>query len=289
MNDTTQKATIPLSFEAIGTHWQIDLYENVADIEKKIHDRIDVFDKNYSRFRKDSLVYEMSQRAGEYTLQDDAKRMLDMYELLYKVTGGAFTPLIGDTLASAGYDAEYSLVPKSVTKPLSWEESIDYSFPKLTIKKPTMLDFGGLGKGYLIDIIATLLIENGCNEFTIDAGGDMYAHNHDIVVGLEHPENNKQVVGTITVHNQSICGSSGSRRAWADYHHIINPNTLTSPRHILSSWTVAKTTLVADAMATCLFLVDSATLKAHFDFEFVTVADDLQITKSEKWAGELFT
>lgn len=289
MNDTTQKATIPLSFEAIGTHWQIDLYENVADIEKKIHDRIDVFDKNYSRFRKDSLVYEMSQRAGEYTLQDDAKRMLDMYELLYKVTGGAFTPLIGDTLASAGYDAEYSLVPKSVTKPLSWEESIDYSFPKLTIKKPTMLDFGGLGKGYLIDIIATLLIENGCNEFTIDAGGDMYAHNHDIVVGLEHPKNNKQVVGTVTVHNQSICGSSGSRRAWADYHHIINPNTLTSPRHILSSWTVAKTTLVADAMATCLFLVDSATLKAHFDFEFVTVADDLQITKSEKWAGELFT
>lgn len=289
MNDTTQKATIPLSFEAIGTHWQIDLYENVADIEKKIHDRIDVFDKNYSRFRKDSLVYEMSQRAGEYTLQDDAKRMLDMYELLYKVTGGAFTPLIGDTLASAGYDAEYSLVPKSVTKPLSWEESIDYSFPKLTIKKPTMLDFGGLGKGYLIDIIATLLIENGCNEFTIDAGGDMYAHNHDIVVGLEHPKNNKQVVGTVTVHNQSICGSSGSRRAWADYHHIINPNTLTSPRHILSSWTVAKTTLVADAMATCLFLVDSATLKAHFDFEFVTVADGLQITKSEKWAGELFT
>ena len=231
----------------------------------------------------------MSQRAGEYTLPDDAKRMLDMYELLYKVTDGAFTPLIGDTLASAGYDAEYSLVPKSVTKPLSWEESIDYSFPKLTIKKPTMLDFGGLGKGYLIDIIATLLIENGCNEFTIDAGGDMYAHNHDIVVGLEHPENNKQVVGTITVHNQSICGSSGSRRAWADYHHIINPNTLTSPRHILSSWTVAKTTLVADAMATCLFLVDSATLKAHFDFEFVTVADDLQMTKSEKWAGELFT
>jgi thiamine biosynthesis lipoprotein len=57
------------NFEAIGTKWHIDIYEKLDKTEKsklfsKIKDRIDLFDKAYSRFRADSLVTKMSLPAG---------------------------------------------------------------------------------------------------------------------------------------------------------------------------------------------------------------------------------
>ncbi len=280
------------SFEAIGTHWEIEIQDetrNFGELEKKVKDRIGIFDKNYSRFREDSLVFEMSRNVGTYTLPDDAKPMLDLYEKLYKITDGAFTPLIGDTLVSAGYDASYSLVTGEMKKTKSWEESLVYSFPNMTILKPTMLDFGGLGKGYLIDIVSEILKNEGIGSFTVDAGGDIYTFGNELIVGLEHPENNKQVIGTIKINNESICGSAGSRRAWGDFHHIINPHTLASPKHILGSWATAQSTLLADAMATCLFLTDSDTLKKNFDFEFLTVSESYRINKSENFKAEIFT
>ncbi len=281
------------SFEAIGTTWAIDIDDRLDEVSAQalqtaIRERIATFDADYSRFRDDSLVAAMNAKAGEYILPADAKPMFDLYETLYKVTDGAFTPLIGDTLIQAGYDSDYSLTPKNVTQPLAWEEALDYSFPKLTIKKPTMLDLGGLGKGYLIDIVATLIAQHGVQMFTVDAGGDMYIHGRHEVVGLEHPLDKSKVIGTIAVESGSLCGSSGSRRAWANYHHIIDARTQTSPRHILATWTTADTTLVADAMATCLFFVDSATLLAHFQFDYLILYDDLSIEKSEHFNAVLF-
>lgn len=283
-----------ISFEAIGTSWRIDINDALAKnateaIEEKIKKRIDVFDRDYSRFRNDSLVYSMSKKAGTYTLPQDAKPIFDLYQQLYKITNGAFTPLIGDTLIQAGYDANYSLISGILTKPLSWEEAMVYDFPTLTILKPTMLDLGGLGKGYLVDIVAGLLHEENILSFTVDAGGDMYTFGNKMTIGLEHPLDHKKVIGTIEINNESICGSSGSRRAWGDFHHIIDPRTLKSPKDIIASWAIAKTTLVADAMATCLFLVSGATLKAQFDFEYVVIEKNLSAEKSSGFTGTLFT
>ncbi|MEN9582433.1 MAG: hypothetical protein RL641_387 [Candidatus Parcubacteria bacterium] len=285
--------TKSFSFDAIGTMWQINIEIEkditLTELEKKIADRISIFDKDYSRFRNDSLVFAMSQKIGMYDLPKDAKPMFDLYKKLYKITDGAFTPLIGDTLIDAGYDANYSLKPGVVKAPYSWQEAIEYDYPSLKIKKPTMLDLGGLGKGYLVDIISDLIKSESLNSFTIDAGGDIYTHNREITIGLQHPEQKDEVIGSIKINNTSLCGSAGSYRTWADYHHIINPHTLHSPKHILATWVKASSTLVADAMATCLFLVDSATLRAYFDFEFLLVADDFSVEKSDNFKADIFT
>src|SRR3989344_327423 len=95
-------------FEAIGTHWQIDLFNSITEdaqqkIIEKIQARTEVFDRAYSRFRADSLVTEMSLRAGEYTLPPDAKPLFDLYKELYDRLSGVFTPLIGQALVDAGY------------------------------------------------------------------------------------------------------------------------------------------------------------------------------------------
>jgi thiamine biosynthesis lipoprotein len=283
------------NFEAIGTTWQIDLYNTLSPEEEInilacIKERIAVFDHAYSRFRNDSIVTQMSQQAGVYTLPEDAQLMLSVYSDLYTRTQGLFTPLVGNLLSDAGYDAQYSLrQKKELQVPPSWDEALEYHHPTLLIKKPVLLDFGAGGKGYLVDLVGQVLETNGILAYCIDAGGDMLHKNTtSLSVGLENPENTNEVFGVYAIANGSICGSAGNRRAWGTFTHIMNPHTKTSPRDILAVWVVAQTALVADALTTCLFFVDAQTLVSAYTFEYLLVRSDYSIERSAGFFGELF-
>lgn len=282
-----------LAFEAIGTHWVIDCFSAPISQQKIlsiISKRIEEFDKTYSRFRKDSLVWKISEKKGEYEFPQDAKDLFSLYQKLELVTNGAFTLLIGKTLDEAGYDSDYSLKPAKITKLPKSSEIYSFDYPILTVRIPFILDFGGLGKGYLIDIIANLLLENGINIFTIDGGGDIYYKNDEksLSVGLEHPGNFKQVIGIAKIKNQSIAASSGNRRAWDRFHHIINANSLKSPDEILATWVIAKNAVTADGLATCLFFVSQEKLLKYFDFEYLILNPDYTYKKSKNFPAELF-
>ena len=142
-----------LAFEAIGTRWSITVEHNLApavwqDVEQRLHARIDEFDMAYSRFRADSLVTQMSKRAGTYDLPADGYKLLAFYEKLYKLSNGRITPLIGQVVSDAGYDAEYSLQSKSLQQPPAWDDVISYTEQSITLAQPAILDFGAAGKGY---------------------------------------------------------------------------------------------------------------------------------------------
>ncbi len=293
---TRQKFNGQFVFEAIGTHWVIDIFDKpqqpLSDLQKAITDRIGQFDLAYSRFRPDSLITKMSHEAGDHSLPDDAAALINFYQEMYLVTDGAVTPLIGKVVSDAGYDAKYSLIPTKLEKPPVWEEVISFDAPVLSLKQPALLDFGAAGKGYLVDIISELLEQKGIKEYCVDAGGDMRQNSpagQSLRVGLEHPDNPKQVIGIVELANQSLCGSAGNRRKWANFHHIIDPNSLSSPTHIKAVWTVADSTLLADGMSTCLFFTDPEKLLTHFGFEYVIVYQDGSAAISSNFPGELFT
>ncbi len=289
---------MPKSFEfdAIGTSWKIDILDEVSEqeasfLQKSIQDRIKIFDKNYSRFREDSLVSEMSRKAGTYTLPDDAKPLMDIYKKMYDMTGGMLTPLIGSLMVQAGYDANYSLRPKELHHPVKWEDTLEYNFPNLTLKHPALLDFGALGKGYAIDIVSNILRAKNIQSFTVDAGQDIFycnTKNTALRVGLENPNNFEQVIGVAEIYNQSICGSSGSRRKWATFHHIMHPFALESVRNIVATWAIAPTALEADALASALFFVPGTFLKTEYNFEYVILYSNFSVDKSDAFPGELF-
>ena len=282
-----------LRFEAIGTKWTIECWNSplsesaVFSLVKK---QIEIFDKTYSRFRSDSLVWKISQKEGEYIFPEDSKTFFDLYEKLYKITEGSFTLLIGNTLDEAGYDPDYGLVPKQLNKIPKPNELFSFVFPKLKIKKPYILDFGGLGKGYLIDILTELLIQNNINSFVIEAGGDIrcLGLSKKLSVGLENPLDPSQALGVIRLLNESICASGGNKRKWANYHHIIDANRLSSPDKILATWVIAGEAIIADAVSTCLFLTSPEKLKENFNFEYLILYPDFSIDKSANFSAELF-
>jgi len=288
------KVTAVFDFEAIGTTWRIEIYDENGAPEgmlSKIQERIGAFDKNYSRFRGDSLVSQMAREGGTYQLPADAEPLFSLYQNFYKLSEGAFTPLVGQLLVEAGYDATYSLQPKQLNKVPTWEEVLDYHFTTVTLKKSALLDFGAAGKGYIIDIIGALLQANNVNCFCINAGGDiLYKTQTDepLKIALEHPGNPKQAIGIATIKNQSICGSAINRRSWKNFNHVMNPKTLKSQENLLATWAIAETSMLADAIATCLFFVPSKKIAQEYNFEYLLVFPDYSIEKSANFPAELF-
>jgi thiamine biosynthesis lipoprotein len=295
LNNTNQSTY--LKFEAIGTHWVIEINEKISksaltDLSKKINNRIAVYDKNYSRFRSDSLVMSMFKKSGDYKLPEDAKPLFDLYQQLYVISDGIITPLIGQLISEAGYDANYSFKTKDLHSVPTWEDSIEYKYPDLSIKQPVLLDIGAAGKGYLVDIVASIIAEAGVKEFLVNAGGDIIQKtksNKSASIGLEHPLNFDEVIGVANLKNQSICGSAGNRRSWGDFHHIINPKTKSSPKHILAVWVIADSTLLADGLATTLFFIDADVLHKHYSFEYALINNDLSLEYSNNFPADFFS
>ena len=285
------------TFEAIGTHWTLDILDQVsetdlAELLKVIHERIEQFDVTYSRFRNDSLITKMSQTSGVYTLPEDALPLFDLYSKLYGLSAGKFTPLIGNTLEQAGYDANYSLESSSeVSKPKSWEEVMKLDYPRLEIIEPCMIDLGAAGKGYLVDLVSELIASHGIKNFCVDAGGDIVQRSlagEVLEVALENPNDTSQAIGVARISNQSLCGSAGNRRKWGEYTHIINPETLKSSENIAAVWVVAKTGLVADGLTTALYFDDPQIFESDFSFEYLIMYTDSSIAKSAGFPADLF-
>lgn len=279
-------------FEAIGTHWTIDIPESADTSENqlraKIFKRIEQFDKNYSRFREDSLISKISRAAGTYQLPEDAQPLLDLYKQLYELSDELFTPLIGKTLEQAGYDKNYSLIPTELTQPPKWEEALEYQFPILKTELPVLLDFGAAGKGYLIDLVSELLKAEGVTSFTIDAGGDILHHGNEINIGLEDPENELQAIGVVKISEGSIAGSSGSRRKWAEFHHIIDPTALKPVEDMIAVWVTSSSAMIADGLATALYLNPQPEKYQQFEYEYLIVFKDRSFKKSNNFSAELF-
>ena len=283
------------SFEAIGTHWQIDFASQLSpatqhQILTQLQQRIHQFDQDYSRFRNDSLIMKLNTKAGRWKMPPDFGPLFSLYHQLYPLTTGKFTPLIGQALVDAGYDAQYTFKPHSQLKPPPNFEALQWNSPYLILSQPVLLDFGAAGKGYLIDLVAQVLKDYQITHFTIDAGGDiLHTSPTPLRIGLENPQNFDQALGVVTLSpNRSLAGSAGSRRKWGNYHHILDPETLTSPTNILATWVIADSALRADALATCLFFTSPTILQSTFDFEYLMLYPDFSITRSKNFPGELF-
>lgn len=283
-------------FMAIGTHWVVDVYDAPKNCSEKevfriITERIDRYDRSYSRFRSDSVVHKMAKSEGTYTLPRDSQKLFAVYDSLYKQTQGKVSPLVGQIMADAGYDHTYSLKPQTLTQPPPWEAVLTYSKNKVTVEHPTILDFGAAGKGQLIDLVGAELKKMKITNFCIDAGSDIlhhYSTGKPLRIGLEDPRHTNRVIGIASLANASLCASAANRRAWKDYHHIIDPHLLASPRHILASWVVSDETIWADALATSLFLADARELKACHYFEYAVLFADYSLEKSLHFPAEFF-
>ncbi len=282
-------------FESMGTVWKISIWQSFdfsfgEKLKRKITSEAQIFDETYSRFKRDSFTSKLSRKTGIQKVPHDFVQMLNLYIKLYHLSAGKFTPLVGTTLADMGYDEDYSLVKKAHLHPVPKLTKIIHILDSthIQIDAPVLFDFGAIGKGYFVDKIKNILLVENVKQFLVDGSGDIYYQgDKPIRAGLEHPADPTKVIGIAEMFGGAMCASGSNRRSWGDYHHIIDPDSLTSPKEIIATWVTADTTALADGLATALFLSPPNLFENAFRFEYLLLNKDMRVKRSKGFDVEL--
>lgn len=279
-------------FDGIGTRWEISTPDRMGDgQQRRLLDIVEEYDAAWSRFRSDSRVAAAARQPGCYELPESAAELGRLFQTLYRLSGGAMTPLIGGSLEQLGYDAAYSLRPRGAAlPPPRWEDVLEWDGALLSTSAPAVIDIGAAGKGQLVDLLSAELTAQGLGCFFIDASGDMLNSGPEpVVIGLEHPYDPAQAIGTFELGPGALCASASNRRAWGDgLHHVLDGLTGAPVQTTVATWAASSSAMVADALATALFLVPGDQLSEHFDFSWLKIFSDGSAEYSANFEGVLF-
>ncbi len=247
-------------FDAIGTHWWIEIVSRQqfsAHLKKTIDNTAEQFNQRYSRFREDSLVSELFRTKRLSNPPAEMVRMLEFAKEMHAVSEGAFDSTVGNTLHRFGYGKRS--IARSVNLDHFWDEIV-ITPAEIILPEYVMLDFGGFGKGWLIDQLVRDMKLAGIREFIVNGGGDLYVQAKEpILFKLEDPYDTTTSIGNIKIQQGALAGSNTLKRTWEDSgkikHHIIDPHQQdSSDTGVVASYVAASSATIADTMATILIL-----------------------------------
>lgn len=286
------------SFSALGTEWSLLIDESVfpETHQKAILEAVAVFENRFSRFLPGSEVNQFRDAsAGTYQISREFALLLTRADRLRTLTGGVYNPAVGGLLERTGYDQKYRLQADD-------QAISEYQLPTwsltgemLTLSGGVVFDFGGIGKGYCIDMVATLLGKCGYEYFLVEGGGDMYGTKKKdgsaYKIALEWPGRPDTVFGVVELKYQGIAVSDTAKRRWGGWHHIIDPTTKKPIESVVGATAVAPTAFAADCMTSGLFLSDPgkySALAEDLGARFVVFRKNDMVQASPDWQGELF-
>lgn len=233
------------------------------------------FEARFSRFKEESELSRFNERHQEKQIVSE-----EFFTLLRKsgeyhlFTEGLFNPTILTALEQEGYiksKHEGFISPETIHQndsPILSLGNIDTDEQAMMIDTHgARLDFGGIGKGYIIDQVTLFLRSRGYSDFFIDAGGDLYAGGKNTekgynfwAVDIEHPKYPDQSLATLMLSDRAATTSGINRRHWINgtqvKHHIIDPRTGKSAEtDIISVTVVSHETALADVLAKSILIL----------------------------------
>jgi thiamine biosynthesis lipoprotein len=202
----------------------------------------------WSRFRHDSELAYVNTCTGEWVdVSAPMLLVLTCASDLYRMTRGAFDPTIIDALEEIGYDASFERVAPETPEtpallPARGFNAVDIDVQRARVRLPrgTRLDFGGIGKGLAVDLVARGLVDRGVRSALVEVGGDLRVRGEPPapdgawIIPVEHPLDPSSLAFRIRIADGALVTSTTQMRAWQRggrrYHHLVDPATGDSAR-----------------------------------------------------------
>ena len=124
------------------------------------------------------------------------------------------------------------------------------------------IDLGGFAKGHAVDNCAALLRDFGIAHAIVSAGGDSRVigdrRGRPWSVAVRDPRRADAIVALVPLEDTSISTSGDYERYFerdgVRHHHLIDPKTGSSPRHVRSVTVLAADGLTCEALSKCVFV-----------------------------------
>lgn len=205
------------------------------------------------------------------TADKDIVEMVRRSQQIEASTGGRFNPAIGKLIRLWGFHTSDYPITGPPPSQLQISEilehkpsSTDIHINGLELRSDNpivQLDFGGIAKGYAVDLTIAHLRELGIGNAIVNAGGDLRAigshGDRPWRVAIRKPGGGN--IGSVQVHGDEAIFTSGNYERFRQdkterYPHILDPNTGWPAKDIASVTIIADEGLLADAAATALIV-----------------------------------
>ena len=249
-----------------------DFEADLIELEKIVTD----FEAAFSRFILTSELSLFNQSTGSFWSSAEFIDILIEARNFYHLTQGIFNPSILPDLERVGYDKSFNLLDADSAKAVIPQEYKNNNFDLINIDvesnlitKPTDLkiDLGGIGKGYVVDVLVKNIIDKGYKNFWISAGGDMYLSGVNekkelYKVGVQNPlKLDKDIASILVIDDKLAVATSGvAKRQWKregkTYNHVIDPRTGTSVSNdVLAVTVISDKAIKSDVFAKTILIL----------------------------------
>lgn len=224
-----------------------------------------------SRHIPDSEVAKINANAGEWvSVSEPTLEVLTLALEISELTEGAFDITVGALVSLWGFGTGDYKVPskEAIEAALATVDyrkvEIDKAGKRVRIPSGTVLDLGGVAKGYIVDQARAYLAKKKMHRAIVNAGGDISVigsrpDGTPWRVGVQNPNDPSQISWVIPLQNNSVVTSGDYQRFFIQdgerWHHILDPHTGYPARELKSVTIVAESAAWADALSTAVFVL----------------------------------
>jgi thiamine biosynthesis lipoprotein len=217
--------------------------------------------------RSDSDVGRLSATVGTAEVAPETLQIIDRGLQVGRLSGGAFDMTLGRLKALWGFGTGHPRLPS----PVEIEAALAASGPGMlaveggrVIKhSDARIDLGGIAKGFIIDRAVAVLQQAGVACAAVNAGGDLRLIGHRAAawrIGIRHPRQADALLATLILPEPMAVVTSGDYERFFEqdgqrYHHLFDPATGMPARRCQSVTVVSRRAVLADALATAVFVL----------------------------------
>jgi thiamine biosynthesis lipoprotein len=278
-------------FRALGCGNEIQLHATGGEAQRLAQLGIaetNRIETKYTRYRDDSLTSLINRAAGQdwVEIDDETEALLDYADACHRQSGGMFDLTSG--VLRRAWDFRRGVVPAgaevAALLPLIGWQFVERAPGRVRLARAGMeLDFGGIGKEYCADRVATVLQNAGAKHCMVNLGGDIrvigpHPNGAPWAIGIRHPRAETAVLATVNLKQGALATSGDYERFFERdgkrYSHILNPRTGYPVATMRSVTVVAPLCTVAGSLCTLAMLQGERGAGFLADQEFPYLAVD---------------
>jgi thiamine biosynthesis lipoprotein len=191
---------------------------------------------------------------------------------VYQDSNGSFDITVAPLSRLWGFLSGSYIVPDqadiSSALELTGMEKIEIKDGRVYLAPGMSLDWGGIAKGFGIDLAALAMFQLGISQGFINAGGDLYCwgsnpEEQPWQIGIKHPRQSG-FLGVLSISGLGAATTGDYQRFFIEsgirYHHVFDPRTGYPARSKQSVTVIGPEACLCDALSTALFVSQAPAL-----------------------------
>ena len=239
-------------------------------------DSVRLIDSLLSTYRPESEASRVNARAGgdPARVSPQTLHVLLLSRKYWSLSGGLFDPTVGPLVRAWGFNGDSGRVPAravldSLRRLVGFDRvEIDSAASTVRLGVPGMsLDFGGIAKGYALDLARAALRDSTVRGGMLDLGGNVLVFGRSPTgrkwnIGIAHPRRDGRVIGVLSLDSGAVATSGDYehfvRIDGKRYGHLLDPHTGYPRRGVLSATAIGPRGEMSDGLSAVYFLVGPA-------------------------------